>query len=471
MTEKSFHPENIHKRIAYVDMKEIKEDGSEYPPDESHARATTRTPECNQVVRYNRSIYSRVPEHDCVINDLVVFDYPGKNLTYTPFIPESEKNNDHYFPFTYPGIIRYGIWFEETETGPFISMRAVYFTSRWNVQHVLNIMKAQIEVLQKWGKREDEGGYDKRVYHDIIIPQTMYYNKYHELKAKYRFWTKQWDEKTDPSKYVFEETGIAAFLICLFDLESERTQDHRKPTFVDMGCGNGFLTYILTSEGYKGKGVDVAERSIWKEYQKFGVEPQLQVEAVNPDQLEFPDTDWILGNHADELTPWIPIIAAKSNANYFVLPCCMFDFEKKWQGRKLPGRGRYDVYLEYIQHIGATCGYQVEIECLRIPSTKNYAHIGRTRTKDRDASLMDIKAMLEKAGYQGTFVPRKTDREMHLIRRQKEETKKAKKPPKERDPVIEAKIREAREKKRKAKEDLEASKIRGKESKEEVVPS
>lgn len=25
----------------------------------------------------------------------------------------------------------------------------------------------------------------------------------------------------------------------------------------------------------------------------------------------FPDTDWLIGNHSDELTPWIPVIAAR----------------------------------------------------------------------------------------------------------------------------------------------------------------
>lgn len=38
---------------------------------------------------------------------------------------------------------------------------------------------------------------------------------------------------------------------------------YRKPTFVDLGCGNGLLTYLLVKEGYKGYGVDIADRKIW----------------------------------------------------------------------------------------------------------------------------------------------------------------------------------------------------------------
>lgn len=37
----------------------------------------------------------------------------------------------------------------------------------------------------------------------------------------------------------------------------------RKQTFVDLGCGNGLLTYLLVSEGYEGYGIDIADRKIW----------------------------------------------------------------------------------------------------------------------------------------------------------------------------------------------------------------
>lgn len=39
-----------------------------------------------------------------------------------------------------------------------------------------------------------------------------------------------------------------------------------KPSFVDMGCGNGLLVHILNSEGYKGVGYDVRSRKMWAQY-------------------------------------------------------------------------------------------------------------------------------------------------------------------------------------------------------------
>lgn len=39
-----------------------------------------------------------------------------------------------------------------------------------------------------------------------------------------------------------------------------------KPSFVDMGCGNGLLVHILNSEGYNGVGLDVRSRKMWALY-------------------------------------------------------------------------------------------------------------------------------------------------------------------------------------------------------------
>ena len=37
-----------------------------------------------------------------------------------------------------------------------------------------------------------------------------------------------------------------------------------------------------------------------------------QEKAVNPTLPGlFPDVDWLIGNHSDELTPWIPVMAAR----------------------------------------------------------------------------------------------------------------------------------------------------------------
>ena len=68
-------------------------------------------------------------------------------------------------------------------------------------------------------------------------------------------------------------------------------------------------------------------------------------EAVKPEN-HFENVDWILGNHTDELTPWIPVIAARSKANFWLLPCCFFDFFSKWNNDGKSSSQVHNYYLD-----------------------------------------------------------------------------------------------------------------------------
>lgn len=100
----------------------------------------------------------------------------------------------------------------------------------------------------------------------------------------------------------------------------------------------------------------------------------VQIQAITPsDDSLFPHSDWIIGNHSDELTPWIPLIAARSSftSKFFLIPCCPWDFTCKFQGGTVAqGTSKFQVYLDYIYNIAQRCGFVVERDVLRIPSTK-----------------------------------------------------------------------------------------------------
>ncbi|KAK7475025.1 hypothetical protein BaRGS_00033706 [Batillaria attramentaria] len=196
---------------------------------------------------------------------------------------------------------------------------------------------------------------------------------YSLLKDKYGAELVQnWCEKTDPHKFVYEDIAIAAYLLLLWEDDRKRIGSERKQSFVDLGCGNGLLVYILTREGHKGLGIDLRRRNIWDTY---GSDVKLEAENL------FPDYDWLIGNHSDELTPWIPVMAARSSysCNYFVLPCCHHDFNQRFSS-KAKGLSQYRTYLTYVAQVSEVCGFQVEEDTLRIPSTKRVCHIGRHRT-------------------------------------------------------------------------------------------
>nr|XP_034968170.1 probable tRNA (uracil-O(2)-)-methyltransferase isoform X3 [Zootoca vivipara] len=112
----------------------------------------------------------------------------------------------------------------------------------------------------------------------------------------------------------------------------------------------------------------------------YGPQTHLEENTVSPDNL-YPDVDWLIGNHSDELTPWIPVIAARSSysCRYFLLPCCFFDFYGKYN-RRQSKKTQYREYLDFVMEVGIVCGFRVEEDCLRIPSTKRVCLIGTSRT-------------------------------------------------------------------------------------------
>ncbi|KAI8783029.1 tRNA (uracil-O(2)-)-methyltransferase [Biomphalaria glabrata] len=232
-----------------------------------------------------------------------------------------------------------------------------------------------------------------------LVSIDAYKDTYIRLKNTYgRDLVKNWTERTDPKKFVYEDVAIAAYLLLIWEDERKKKNLTKKQSFVDLGCGNGLLVYILTKEGYRGLGIDLRKRNIWD---TFGTDIDLRVETISPsaDHL-YPDFDWLIGNHSDELTPWIPVIAARSSyeCSFFVIPCCHHDFVGKF-GVSEKGKSRYESYLDYVKEIISHCGFVPESDSLRIPSTKRICFIGRTRTytKENEASKdIERQAFIDK---------------------------------------------------------------------------
>ncbi|KAG9479770.1 hypothetical protein GDO78_011681 [Eleutherodactylus coqui] len=230
--------------------------------------------------------------------------------------------------------------------------------------------------LAKWSTEDKRSDFKSTL---SLIAVDKYSKLYHSLKEKYKDMVKVWPEVTDPEKFVYEDVAIATYLLVLWEEERSQKQLKEKQSFVDLGCGNGLLVHILSNEGHPGRGIDVRRRRIWDLYRPLTI---LEESAITPsDNCLFPDTDWIIGNHSDELTPWLPVIAARSSYSccFFVLPCCFFSFYGKYN-RKSCKKTQYREYLDFVAEVGAQCGFIVEEDCLRIPSTKRVCLIGKSRS-------------------------------------------------------------------------------------------
>lgn len=151
-------------------------------------------------------------------------------------------------------------------------------------------------------------------------------------------------------------------------------------SFVDLGCGNGLLVYILSSEGHSGFGIDLRKRKIWDTFPATTI---LKLQSVVPsNDTVYPDIDWIIGNHSDELSPWIPVIAARSSysTNFFLLPCCAFDFNGKKYQRVNCNLSQYMDFIDYVTKVSEdVCEFKTSTDRLKIPSTKRICIIGQER--------------------------------------------------------------------------------------------
>ncbi|RDA89437.1 hypothetical protein CP532_6135 [Ophiocordyceps camponoti-leonardi (nom. inval.)] len=299
-----------------------------------------------------------------------------------------------------------------------------------------------LELLHKHGQ-SSAAGYVKRVHHDRIVPQARMQNRYAALKDKYaRRLVEGWVESTDPLKHVFEDLAIAAFLIDLWsDMYDDDDGDSNTfPGFVDIGCGNGLLVYILAQEGYRGWGFDARSRKSWSLFRPSAHLEQrlllpsaiarLDVES-SPEQHHhhlvldakdspafhdgsFPPGTFIISNHADELTGWTPILAAASHCPFIAIPCCSHNLAgdrfrappPTSKNRLLPhaspsssssssyspppSRSTYASLVDWVARIADDCGWFVEKEMLRIPSTRNTCLLGRRRRRGQDHGDGDV---------------------------------------------------------------------------------
>lgn len=365
-----------------------------------------------------------------------------------------------------------------------------------------------LSVLYKHGQGT-QSGYTKRVHHDQIISQQRLQDTYAVLKRKHaKRLCDGWVEKTEPSKHVFEDLGIAAFLIELWkdmyggagheqDREKNGSEDgkDRFPGFVDIGCGNGVLVDVLLREGYKGWGFDARRRKTWSTFSVtvqdhlkelvLVPQPLLALHSLpyalntNPSRLSrtlanfslsrpssplgfnhhtgiFSQGTFIISNHADELTPWTPLLASLSRSPFLAIPCCSHNLsgsrfrapssfnsysadasapsyfsayvnkaksvaisvasasspvtspcsEEPPTPTTGPERGdlnalsqktrskqpsAYSSLCDWVSQIMRECGYEVEKEMLRIPSTRNVGLVGRVHQPGFDGESLEMR--------------------------------------------------------------------------------
>ncbi|KAL1606630.1 tRNA(Ser) Um(44) 2'-O-methyltransferase [Paraconiothyrium brasiliense] len=391
------------------------------------------------------------------------FDAERYLVIYIPHVSDADS-----IPFYHPKVRGVAILYSYHKQPPpdaapgTLSLYYDLFPGRPLENRMSRTALKMLETIHKHARGRMQG-YQKRVHHDLIIPQKTFQDTYAYLKGMYaKELIDNWVEQTPANKHVFEDLGIAAFLIELWtDMyggitpESDHRSSNTNPTdaekaqlelqtlrrtmaqqtfpgFVDIGCGNGLLVYILNKEGWKGWGFDARRRKTWA---TFGEVYQQHVKEMLlvPSVLQNPEVDreagngsppwhngllpkgnFIISNHADELTAWTPVLAYLSDSPFIAIPCCSHNFggtrfRAPYRREHFPSAttnsakqvSAYMSLCSYVAHLCAAMSFVPEKEHLRIPSTRNIAIIGRKRDGDEDKGSQEdrlkfIRKVVEK---------------------------------------------------------------------------
>uniref|UniRef100_A0A914Z0S6 tRNA (uracil-O(2)-)-methyltransferase n=1 Tax=Panagrolaimus superbus TaxID=310955 RepID=A0A914Z0S6_9BILA len=291
----------------------------------------------------------------------------------------------YYFNFiscdiSYPSFTRYSyvVAIESTEKGGYLQAYFAITCPSTDDPSVLIFTDNIVKGISHWIHSQKKANVNVPL---CCVPSSYYsvledVRKHSVVQGLSNCWSNF--ERTNKAKHLYEDVGIVAYLATYW-LSNAIKDVH----FVDIGCGNGVVSYLLNSiygNHVKGVGYDVKSRKIWEYYKSEGHDV-LKVQTITPNfpSLEQPfplETNYIIGIHTDEMTPWIPLIAMKRKCNFFLLPCCPFDFFGRFVKRNQHSGDNEWEYFNYIVSLAQTLGFDVKTDLLKIPSEKKTAIIG-----------------------------------------------------------------------------------------------
>lgn len=331
-------------------------------------------------------------------------------VVYIPHLTAEEENGEKKYPFYLPPAEGVAIVYRSK------SISVYYRGLDSQVETDTRPDRIALHLLQTAQKHSTGvmNGYKKRVFHDLVVDKVKFQDRYTLLKQKYaKQLVSSWVESTDPRKHVFEDLAIASFLIELWN------QDKGKEYFfVDLGCGNGLLVFILLMEGYRGVGIDARARKSWSQY-PVPVQSCLREEIIVPSQTlnstkttanlgiavadtrSWPPNTFLIGNHSDELTVWIPLLGFP----FMVVPCCshaLTGARYRYPAKSPDRASTYAALVDKVEEVAKRVGWKVEKEMLRIPSTRNAALIGRNMDGPLAPDTVD-KIISDNGGCEGWY--------------------------------------------------------------------
>ncbi len=412
VTEEMFTKE--FKLSETLEISEISEIGSDSVENtESFLKENALDISDDEIAIVIRNILNKKHEMEKSIFELVIFDKADKSCSFITLVPVkcfTEQSGGVVYKFSYnDGPDKKNISLYTCYTESYVDL-----TKNLSIKWIENILLYEMVKLCEKFDRSELTELCNTVKNTESIqskPYSEYSILYNELKKKYSIYIKNCIKKNGSHSIVFRDISIAAYLIIMWKNETKNKQETQK--FINIGCGNGLLVYILVSEGYDGYGVNDKKKDIWNIYGQNIILKEMTIQSS--DELLLRDCDWIICNNSNVMIPWILVMASRSSyrCKIFLLPYYFWDFDGKYIFNKKHGnikieekkttvninndirKGKYEIYLDYIETLGKICGFIMEKDKLRIPYGKSICFIGRSRNYE----ILNEHEMVEKREY------------------------------------------------------------------------
>jgi tRNASer (uridine44-2'-O)-methyltransferase len=136
-------------------------------------------------------------------------DSPVDTLVLTPIITSGSE-----LPYYHPSVHHIAFRYIDSTPSPTLRIEVLPLpnTPTDPNSRLYRTCLALLETLHRygWGALTN---YQKRVAHDCLVPREEYQDLYLLMRERYKHLVSTWQEVTDPLKHVFEDIGIATFLM------------------------------------------------------------------------------------------------------------------------------------------------------------------------------------------------------------------------------------------------------------------
>jgi tRNASer (uridine44-2'-O)-methyltransferase len=168
-----------------------------------HRKILPRRPGRDASMEQFCSLYAPAPT--CSTSDCGELG-PISTMILTPIIPEDG------LPYYHPRVSHIAFRFNIDTSSLSVEVDPLPDTSVEPGSKLYRTAQSLLETLHRYFYGF-ANSYRKKMIHDVIVPRNEYQDLYLVMRERWKSYVQDWKEVTDPAKHVFEDVGIATWLM------------------------------------------------------------------------------------------------------------------------------------------------------------------------------------------------------------------------------------------------------------------